>query len=65
MINNLLKSENRIGQNIYNKIDNLSSELVEKKILDKCSPFDKKKICVIINEIRYEANRMRNKTLGM
>lgn len=65
MIGNLQKSENRIGNNIYNKIDNLSSELMEKKILDKCTPFDKKKICVIINEIRYEANRMRNKMVGL
>lgn len=53
--------ENTIGKNIYDKINQLYTELFEKKILQNCSNIDKKRIDVIINEIKYNANRIKNK----
>lgn len=53
--------ENTIGKNIYDKITRLYSELVDKKVLQNCSNIDKKRIDVIINEIKYDANRIKNK----
>lgn len=52
--------ENTIGKSIYEKIDKLYSELVNKKVLQNCSNLDKKRIDVMINEIKYDANRIKN-----
>ena len=64
MINNITFSENIIAKKLYEKIDYLSSELFGKKLLDNCSDFDKKKISVMINEIKYDANRIKNSRFG-
>lgn len=53
--------ENTIGKSIFDKIDKLYSELLNKKLLQNCSNLDKKRIDVIINEIKYDANRIKNK----
>ena len=53
--------ENKIGDSIYDKVERLYSELVSKKVLQNCSNLDKKRIDVIINEIKYDANRIKNK----
>lgn len=57
----IMSLENTIGKNIYDKVDKLYSELFSKKLLQNCSNLDKKRINVIINEIKYEANRIKNK----
>lgn len=51
---------NQIGKNIYDKIDRLNKELFESQLMKNVSSFDKNKISVIINEIRYDANRIKN-----
>lgn len=56
-----MTSENKLAQNIYEKITKLYSELVSSKLFENCSNMDKRKIDVIINEIKYDANRMKNK----
>lgn len=53
--------ENTIGKSIFDKVNKLYSELVNKKLLQNCSNLDKKRIDVIINEIKYDANRIKNK----
>lgn len=53
-------SGNNIGQYLFDKVDKLSSVLADKNMLDNCTPLDKKKISVIINELKYDANRIRN-----
>lgn len=55
-----MTSENKIAQNIYEKVSKLYSEMVSVKLFDNCSKLDKRKIDVIINEIKYDANRMKN-----
>lgn len=60
MINNMTHTGNKVAKNLYDKINNLSTELMGKNLLDKCTELDKKKISVIINEMRYEANRIKN-----
>lgn len=57
----IMTSENKLAQNIYEKITKLYSELVSSKLFENCSNMDKRKIDVIINEIKYDANRMKNK----
>ena len=52
--------ENTIGKSIYEKTERLYSELVNKKVLKNCSNLDKKRIDVMINEIKYDANRIKN-----
>lgn len=51
---------NNVGKYIYEKVDNLTSELMSKKLLDKCTPQDKKRISIILNELKYDANRIKN-----
>ena len=51
---------NKIGKNIYDKIDRLNKELFESKLIKNLSNIEKKRISVIINEIRYDANRIKN-----
>ena len=51
---------NQIGKNIYDKIDRLNKELFESQLMKNVSSLDKNKISVIINEIRYDANRIKN-----
>lgn len=53
--------ENTRGKSIYDKVERLYSELVNKKILHNCSNLDKKIINVMINEIKYDANRIKNR----
>jgi hypothetical protein len=59
MINNM-SLENKIGQNIYEKVIKLYEEMTSKKLLQNCSSLDKKRIDIIFNEIKYDANRMKN-----
>lgn len=60
MIDNMTHVGNRVARNLYEKINNLSSELMGRNLLDKCTELDKRKISVIINEIKYDANRIKN-----
>lgn len=55
-----ISSENKFGKELYEKINWLSSELTNKKLLDKCNASEKNKILFTINEIKYGANRIKN-----
>ena len=60
MIDNMNHIGNKVARNLYENINNLSSELMKKNLLDKCTEMDKRKISIIINEIKYDANRIKN-----
>jgi hypothetical protein len=47
-------------EELNQKVNKLSGELSVSKIIDRCTPLEKKKISVIINEIKYNANRIKN-----
>lgn len=47
-------------EELYQKVNALSSELSVSKIIERCTPLERKKITVIINEIKYNAHRMKN-----
>jgi hypothetical protein len=49
-----------IIEEITQKVNALSSELCVSKIIERCTPLERKKISVIINEIKYNANRIKN-----
>lgn len=51
---------NVLGENIYDKIGKLYSQLFRNKLLHNFSAIEKERINVIINEIKYDANRLRN-----
>jgi hypothetical protein len=42
------------------KVNKLSSELAVSKVIDRCTPLERKKISVMINEIKYNAHRIKN-----
>jgi len=60
MIKDINFYSNNIGQYLFEKVNMLSLELVNKNLLDNCTPLDKKKIGVMINELKYDTNRIRN-----
>ncbi len=60
MISDVSFKENNIGKNLFDKLDRLRAELISKSLLDKCTPLDKKKIFIMINELKYDANRVKN-----
>ena len=60
MIDNMTHVGNKVARNLYEKINNLSSELMSRNLLNKCTEMDKKRISVIINEIKYDVNRIKN-----
>jgi len=51
---------NNLANNLYEKIDWLSSEILNRNLLDVCNALERKKILNIINEIKYDANRIKN-----
>ncbi len=57
---NIATSRKLILQEINEKVNLLSGELSVKKVLDRLTPLERKQISVIINEIKYNANRMKN-----
>jgi hypothetical protein len=47
-------------EELSQKVNKLSSELCVNKVLDRCTPHERKQISVIINEIKYNAHRIKN-----
>jgi hypothetical protein len=60
MLNSMTFTDNKIAKNLSSKIDALSVELFGRQLLKNCSDNDKMKISVILNEIKYDANRIKN-----
>ncbi len=42
------------------KINNLTHTLMNKNLLEKCTPKDKRDVSVILNEIKYDLHRIKN-----
>lgn len=49
-----------ILEELNQKVNSLTGELSVKKVMDMLTPLERKKISVIINEIKYNANRIKN-----
>jgi len=60
MINNILETGTQVAENLYQKVTYLSRQLMENNFLEKCTEMDKKKISSILNEIKYDATRIKN-----
>ncbi len=60
MINNMMEIGTTLAEGLYKKVTCLSRELTEKNFLEKCTDMDKKKISSILNEIKYDATRIKN-----
>jgi hypothetical protein len=58
--------QNRIStaKNLNEKINNLTNTLMNMKILDKCTPKEKRDVSVILNEIKYDIHRIKNLNFG-
>lgn len=60
MNRNLQFIENNSGKMLCNKVNQLSLELANNKPGDKWTLLSKKKFEVLLNELRYEANKIKN-----
>lgn len=48
------------AKNLNEKINHLTNTLMNKNLLDKCTPKDKRDVSVILNEIKYDLHRIKN-----
>jgi hypothetical protein len=60
MINSVQQIGITTAKNLNEKINNLTNTLMNKNLLDKCTPKDKRDISVILNEIKYDLHRIKN-----
>lgn len=60
MIFNTDCAANNIGKELFNKVHVLSSEIIKSKALEHCTDMEKRKIFNMMNELKYEANRIKN-----
>ena len=60
MVFNTDSAPNNIGKDLFNRVHMLSSEIIKSKALDNCTDMEKRKIFNIMNELKYEANRIKN-----
>lgn len=49
-----------ILEELNQNVNRLSGELSVKKVMDSLTPLERKRISVILNEIKYNANRVKN-----
>lgn len=47
-------------EELNNKVDKLSGELCINKVLNRCTPLERQKISVILNEIKYNVRRIKS-----
>ena len=47
-------------KNLTEKVNHLSYTLMNKNLLEKCTPKDKMDISIILNEIKYDLHRIKN-----
>jgi hypothetical protein len=59
MNRNLNFVENNNAVNLQNKINQLSSEISNSKTGERWTPLAKKRVESILNELRYEANKIK------
>ena len=52
-----------ILEELNQKVNHLSGELSVKKVMDRLTPLERQRISVILNEIKYNANRVKNMLL--
>lgn len=57
---NLAQPRKLMIEELNQKVNRLSKELCIQKVLDRCTPLEKQQINVMINEIKYNANRIKN-----
>lgn len=60
MINNATHIGMITAKNLNEKINNLTNTLMNKNLLEKCTPKDKRDVSVILNEIKYDLHRIKN-----
>jgi hypothetical protein len=60
MINNATQIGMITAKNLNEKINNLTHKLMNKNLLEKCTPKDKMDVSVILNEIKYDLHRIKN-----
>lgn len=60
MINNVTHIGTAVARNLHEKINNFTNELMKRDLLKELSPKDKRDISVMINEIKYDSNRIKN-----
>lgn len=60
MINNATHIGMITTKNLNEKINNLTHTLMNKNLLEKCTPKDKRDVSVILNEIKYDLHRIKN-----
>jgi len=58
--------QNRIStaKNLNENINNLTNTLTNMKLLDKCTPKEKRDVSVILNQIKYDIHRIKNLNFG-
>jgi hypothetical protein len=60
----MISSVQQIGittaKNLNEKINHLTNTLMNKNLLDKCTPKDKRDVSVMLNEIKYDLHRIKN-----
>lgn len=60
MINSAAQTGVSTTNNLNEKINRLTNTLMNKNLLDKCTPKDKMDVSVILNEIKYDLHRIKN-----
>lgn len=60
MINNATNIGVITAKNLNEKINNLTYTLMNKNLLEKCTPKDKRDVSIILNEIKYDLHRIKN-----
>lgn len=60
MINSVQQIGITTSKNLNEKINNLTQTLMNRNLLDKCTPKDKRDVSVILNEIKYDLHRIKN-----